>query len=74
MGDRRYSLQTFLTSALDEDVWSTSRSDRFIPMERTPGTHFIGSWMGPRVGLDTVATRKIPDPVGNLNLVIQSVA
>jgi hypothetical protein len=24
----------------------------FTPRERTPGTHWIGGWVGPRVGLD----------------------
>jgi hypothetical protein len=27
--------------------------------ERAPGTHWIGGWMGPRVGLDAVEKRKI---------------
>jgi len=31
-----------LASALDEGEWSASRPDRFIPMERTPGTYWIG--------------------------------
>jgi hypothetical protein len=34
----------------------------FTPRERAPGTHWIGSWMGPRAGLDTVLKRKIPSP------------
>jgi hypothetical protein len=29
------------------------------PGERTPGTHWIGGWMGPRAGLDAGARRKI---------------
>ena len=31
-------LHSFLTSALDGDVWSTSRSIRFDSKERAPGT------------------------------------
>jgi hypothetical protein len=27
---------------------------------RAPGTHWIGGWVGPRAGLDTMARRKIP--------------
>jgi hypothetical protein len=27
--------------------------------ERTPGTHWIGSWVGPSAGLDAEARRKI---------------
>jgi hypothetical protein len=30
------------------------------PRERAPGTHWIGGWVGPRVGLDTMVERKIP--------------
>jgi hypothetical protein len=30
-----------------------------IPGERTPGTHWIGGWVGPRAGLDAGARRKI---------------
>jgi hypothetical protein len=28
--------------------------------DRTPGTHWIGGWVGPRASLDAVAKRKIP--------------
>jgi hypothetical protein len=31
----------------------------FTTGERTPGTHYIGGWVGPRVGLDAEATGKI---------------
>jgi hypothetical protein len=37
----------FLTSALDGGEWSASRPCRF-----TPGTHWIGGWVSPRIGLD----------------------
>jgi hypothetical protein len=40
--------------------WSASRSGRFTPRERDHGTHWIGSWVGPRAALDTVVKRKIP--------------
>jgi hypothetical protein len=30
-----------------------------LPSERTPDTHWIGGWVGLRVGLDTQAKRKI---------------
>jgi len=29
------------------------------PRERTPGTHWIGGWVGLRAGLDTEAREKI---------------
>jgi hypothetical protein len=43
-----------LTSPLDGDEWSSSRPGRFTPRERVPGNHWIGGWVGPRAGLDTV--------------------
>jgi hypothetical protein len=39
-------------------VWSTSCPGRFFPGKRTPGIHWIGSWLGPRAGLDDVEKRK----------------
>jgi hypothetical protein len=35
----------------------------FTPGERTPGTHWTGSWVGPRSGLDPKARRKILSPL-----------
>jgi hypothetical protein len=48
----------FLISALDRDEWSASRPGRLTPRERAPGTHLIGSWVGPRADLDDVEKRK----------------
>jgi hypothetical protein len=31
-----------------------SRPCRISPGERVPGNHWIGGWMGPRAGIDTV--------------------
>jgi hypothetical protein len=42
-----------LTSAVDGGEWSASRPFRF-----TPGTHWIGGWVGPRSGLDAMMKRK----------------
>jgi hypothetical protein len=40
--------------------WSASRPVRvFPPVERTPGTHCTGGWVGPRGGLDIEATGKV---------------
>jgi hypothetical protein len=39
---------TFLTSALEGGEWSASRPGRFTPMERAPGTHWIGGGVGPQ--------------------------
>jgi hypothetical protein len=41
-----------LTSALVGGEWSASRLGRFTPRERAPGTHWIGSWVGPSACLD----------------------
>jgi hypothetical protein len=51
-----------LTLALYGGEWSASRSDRFTPMERDPGTDWIGGWVGPRAGLDSVDKRTISCP------------
>jgi len=49
----------FLTSTLDRCEWSASRSARFTPGERTPGTHWTESWVGPRAGLEAVGSNCI---------------
>jgi hypothetical protein len=49
----------FLTSELDGGEWSASRPGRFTSREIAPCTHWIGGWVGPRVGLDDVEKRKI---------------
>jgi hypothetical protein len=66
----------FLTSALDGGERLASRPGRFTHRERTPCTHCIGGWMGPRAGLDAVAKRKnhIINPGENPTPVIQPVA
>jgi len=38
--------------ALDGGEWSVSRPSQFTPMERAPGTHWIGGWVGSRAVLD----------------------
>jgi hypothetical protein len=49
----------FLASTLYGGEWSATRPCRFTPGERAPGTHRIGGWVGPRVGLDAVEKRKV---------------
>jgi hypothetical protein len=44
----------FLTSALDGGEWSASRHGCFTPGGRDAGTHWIGGWLGPRIGLDVL--------------------
>jgi hypothetical protein len=62
-------LHTFLISALDGGEWSVSHPGRFTPRVKAAGTHWIGGWVVPRVGLDAVVRRKrIPSsPFRNLN-------
>jgi hypothetical protein len=63
-----YSSTHSLTSALDGGEWLASRPSRFSPTERTPGTHWVGGWAGPRAILDAVVKRKIPSPRPESNL------
>jgi hypothetical protein len=49
-----------MTSALYGGEWSALRPGRIIPRETAPGINWIGSWVGPRAGLDAMVKRKIP--------------
>lgn len=48
-----------MTSALNGGKWAPSCPDLFIPKERGPSTHLIGSWVGHRAGLDNMTKRKV---------------
>jgi hypothetical protein len=48
----------FLTSTLGRGELSASRPGRFNPGEVATDTYWIGSWMGPRTGLEAVEKRK----------------
>jgi hypothetical protein len=50
----------FLPSALDGGVYTASCLSRFTPRERASGTHWIGGWIGPRIGLDAVEKNFLP--------------
>jgi hypothetical protein len=70
-------MQIFLTSPLLRGEWSASRPCRFTRWERAPGTHWMGGWVGPRVGLDDVEKREfltIPGLELRDPLVVQPVA
>jgi hypothetical protein len=65
----------FLTLVLDGSEWSASLSECFTPRERAPGTHWMGGWVGPRAGLDTVVKRKVPSACWDSNPpIIQPIA
>jgi hypothetical protein len=40
-----------MTSALIGGEWSASRSIRFTPGKRAPGTYCTGGWVSPRTGV-----------------------
>jgi hypothetical protein len=52
---------TFSASALGGEWWE-SRPGCFTPVERTPGIHWIGGWVGSTAILEAVEKRKIPSP------------
>jgi hypothetical protein len=64
IGERSHSSTHSLTSALDEGERSASRPGRITPREKGPFTHWIGGWVGPRAGLETVVKKKFPTPAG----------
>jgi hypothetical protein len=56
----------FLTSSLDTVVWAHSWTCHITIGETSSGTNCIGSWVGPRAGLDIMDKRKSFVPAGNL--------
>lgn len=38
--------------------WPTKRRDRFTLKESISGTHLLGGWVGPKIGLDILEDRK----------------
>jgi hypothetical protein len=54
--------------------WLASRAGRALLPERTPGTNWMGDWVGPRAGLDTEGTVKSLLPLPRIDRpVVQSV-
>ena len=60
-GEYMYSYTLSLTSVLEGGGggWSTPSAGPFTPGKRD-GTHHIGSWMGPRAGLDWCGKSRPP--------------
>jgi hypothetical protein len=58
-------LHSFLTSAINGGEQLVSRPDRVSPGEKAPNSHWIGSWVTPRDGLDAMAKRKTTVPAGS---------
>jgi len=52
-------LHAFLTSALDGGDWSASLPGRFTCGRSALVTRWIGGWVGPKAGLDTVVKGKV---------------
>jgi hypothetical protein len=56
-----------LDSALDEGEWSVSCPGFFTPEVGAPGIYWVGDWVGPRAGLDSVKKRRISCPCRESN-------
>jgi hypothetical protein len=54
MGEWMYRSTILDLGTLDGGEWSVSRSGRITHGEKGPGTHWIGGWVDPRAGLDSV--------------------
>jgi hypothetical protein len=48
----------FWNSALDGGEWSASRPSHLTPGKRVLRPNWMGGWVGPRAGLDTVEKGK----------------
>jgi hypothetical protein len=67
IGEWRYSSMHSWPWPLYGGEWSASHPGYFTPRGKAPDTHWIGSWVGPRAGQDTVVERKIPSPCRDSN-------
>jgi hypothetical protein len=73
MQDVKVNLHTFLIPVLDGNEWSDSCSSSFTPTEGPLSSHLVTGWMDTKVGLDTVAKRKIAAPVRNRAQFVKSI-
>jgi hypothetical protein len=58
-GGMDVEIHVFLTLALVGGEWLASCPGRFITAGKEPRTFWIGGWLGPRTGLDTVEIGKV---------------
>jgi len=71
-----YSMKAFVISTVGGREWTALCMILFTPVEKIPGTHWIGSWVGQKVCRDTSERRKVLCPCGELNtslLIVQFV-
>jgi hypothetical protein len=73
-GEVGVKLIAFVTSFLHGGELSASRCGRLTYWERILVIHWIGVWVDPRVGLDSVVKAKAPAPARNLTPVVQPVS
>jgi len=74
-GGVEVQLQTFLTLAQDGGDWSASQPSCFTLGERSPSSHWIEDWEGPKASLEVVLKKKsFPAPAVNQTMVIQPTA
>jgi hypothetical protein len=57
--ERSYGLYSFLASTLDEVSSQRHATPALYLRGKTPGTHWIGGWLGLRAGPDTEVREKI---------------
>jgi hypothetical protein len=73
-GEKKHSSYSFFTSALDGVSGQRHAPAALYSWERTPGTHWIGGWVGLRAGLDTEARgNMLFASTGDRTPVVQSV-
>jgi hypothetical protein len=66
-GRNSSTLLNLSTRAVEGGEWCASHSGRFTPRESSPGTHWIGGWVGCRAGLDAMNKEEISCPCWELN-------
>jgi hypothetical protein len=62
-----FNLTTKSKSALDGGEFVSCTLRPLYAQENSPGTHWMGGWVGPRAVLDAMVKRKIPSPLRESN-------